>query len=82
MRQALDYVARGEVDVAFVYATDLQAMRGKVRGLMNVPTPTPIRYPMTILTQSEQQVASRRFLNFVLSKEGQRVLKKWGFGEG
>ena len=82
VRQALDYVARGEVDVAFVYATDLQAMNGKVRGLMNVPTPTPIRYPMAILTQSEQQVASRRFLNFVLSKEGQRVLKKWGFGEG
>ena len=81
VRQALDYVARGEVDVGFVYATDLQAMDEKVRGLMYVPTTKPIRYPMAILAKGEKQVAAMRFLNFLQSKAGQRELKKWGFGD-
>ena len=42
VRQALDYVARAEVDAAFVYATDAALMPDKVKVALTVPTTKPI----------------------------------------
>ena len=49
VRQALDYVARAEVDAGFVYATDAALMPDKVKVALTVPTTTAIVYPVAPL---------------------------------
>ena len=79
VRQALDYVARGEVDAGFVYATDAQAVRDKVRVAFDVATPTPIVYPLAVIRGSQQADLARAFVEFTLSPKGQAVLASYGF---
>ncbi|HEY4146908.1 molybdate ABC transporter substrate-binding protein [Pinirhizobacter sp.] len=79
VRQALDYVARDEVDAGFVFATDATIAAGKVRVAMRVPTPTPITYPLAVVAHSKQPAEAKAFTDFVLSPEGQGLLAKAGF---
>lgn len=79
VRQALDYVARGEVDAAFVYATDLAAQPGRVLRAFDVPLNAPIRYPIAPVADSREPEAAAAFVRFVLSDEGQAVLRRHGF---
>jgi len=79
VRQALDYVARGEVDAAFVYATDLAAQPGRVLRAFDVPLSAPIRYPIAAVADSREPEAAVAFVRFVLSDEGQAVLRRHGF---
>ena len=81
VRQVLDYVARGEVDAGFVYATDAAVMPDKVRTALTVPTETPILYPIAPLAPSANAEAARNFVTFVLSAPAQAVLAKYGFGK-
>jgi molybdate transport system substrate-binding protein len=79
VRQSLDYVARGEVDVGFVYATDARAMHNRVKVLMAVPTPIPIAYPIAVISDSRKSEFARRFVAFVTSSRGQAILAGHGF---
>ncbi len=81
VRQALDYVARGEVDAGFVYATDALVMRDKVRVLFTVPTDTPITYPMAAVTGGPNAAGARQFIEFVRSPAAQAVLARHGFAK-
>lgn len=81
VRQALDYVARGEVDAGFVYSTDAALMPDKVKVALTVPTETPILYPIAPLAQAPNAAAAQKFVAFVLSPAGQAVLAKYGFGK-
>jgi molybdate transport system substrate-binding protein len=77
VRQALDYVARAEVDVAFVYATDAAIRKDQVRVAFTVATEVPITYPMAVV--AGKSAAARRFLDYVLSPAGQAILSRYGF---
>ncbi|MBF1234583.1 MAG: molybdate ABC transporter substrate-binding protein [Lautropia mirabilis] len=79
VRQSLDYVARGEVDAGFVYGTDTYVMKDKVKTAFEVPTKTPILYPLAITKDSAQPEEARRFQAFVLAPEGQEVLARFFF---
>ncbi|WKB52691.1 molybdate ABC transporter substrate-binding protein [Eleftheria terrae] len=79
VRQALDYVARGEADAGFVYATDAALMPDKVRVAFAVPTETPVLYPIAPLAGSTQPDEASRFVSFVLSPPAQAILVKYGF---
>ena len=79
VRQALDYVARGEAQAGFVYATDAETQKDKVRIAMMVPTSTPVRYPIAVTAKSHHADAAKSFVDFVISAEGQAILKKYGF---
>ena len=79
-RQALDYVARAEVDAGFVYATDAALMPDKVKVALTVPTTKPVRYPVASLAASPNADAARRFVEFLASPSAQAVLARHGFG--
>lgn len=79
VRQALDYVARGEVDAGFVYATDAALMKDKVRLAFTVATDIALQYPIAPAAASANTVEARRFVDFVMSPAGQAVLRRYGF---
>ncbi len=79
VRHALDYVARGEVDAGFVYATDAATQADKVRVALTLPTIPPVRYPIAVLADSPQRTLAGDFVNFVVSPDGQAVLHHFGF---
>ncbi len=79
VRQALDYVARGEAQVGFVYATDAETQKDKVHIALTLATSTPVRYPIALAAKSHHADAAKAFIDFVTSAEGQAVLKKYGF---
>lgn len=80
VRQALDYVARGEVDAGFVYATDAAVMPEKVRVAFAVQT-TPILYPVAPVAVSVHHDTALQFVAFVNSAQAQAVLARYGFGK-
>ncbi len=80
VRQALDYVARGEVEAGFVYATDAAIMKDKVRVAATVPTGTPIAYPIAVIAGAPNPDAARRFLEFLATPAARAVLARYGFG--
>ncbi|KAF1006303.1 MAG: Molybdate-binding protein ModA [Luteibacter sp.] len=80
VRQSLDYVARGEVDAGFVFATDAVVAKDTVRVVATVPTPTPIRYPIALVKDTKQPADAMAFRDFVLSPAGRSILARYGFG--
>jgi molybdate transport system substrate-binding protein len=80
VRQSLDYVARGEVDAGFVYATDAIVQKDKVRVIATLPTTTPVSYPIAAIAAGPQPAAGRRFVDYVLSPAAQAILARHGFG--
>ena len=81
VRQALDYVARGEVEAGFVYGTDAAIMPDKVRIAFVVPTDKPVLYPIAPIAASTNAAAAQKFVAFVASPAGQAILAQHGFGK-
>ncbi|MEP6964814.1 MAG: molybdate ABC transporter substrate-binding protein [Polaromonas sp.] len=81
VRQSLDYVARGEVDAGFVYATDAALMKDKVKVVMQVPLETPILYPMARISSSTHTAEAQRFMDYLRSPAAQTVLANHGFSK-
>ncbi|MBN9370089.1 molybdate ABC transporter substrate-binding protein [Hydrogenophaga sp. YM1] len=80
VRQALDYVQRGEVDAGFVYATDAALMADKVKVALTVPTPKAILYPVAPLPAGPNAAMGEKFVDFLFTPPAQAVLSRYGFG--
>ena len=81
VRQALDYVARGEVDAAFVYSTDAALMPDKVKRALTVATPKPILYSVAPLAAAPNPGDAAKFVDFLFTAPAQAVFAKYGFGK-
>jgi molybdate transport system substrate-binding protein len=81
VRQALDYVARGEVDAGFVYVTDAMTRGGRVKEGFRPPEDTyrPIVYPVAVVTATRQPALAQAFVDLLVGAEGQAVLARLGF---
>ncbi|MFY7863564.1 molybdate ABC transporter substrate-binding protein [Roseateles sp.] len=79
VRQALDYVARGEVEAGFVYATDAAIQRDKVKIAFTVPTGTPIHYTVAVLAEGRDRDTASKFVDYLSAPAGQAVLARFGF---
>jgi molybdate transport system substrate-binding protein len=81
VRQALDYVARGEVDAGIVYATDVVTRAGQVVEAFRLPEDThrPIVYPAAVVAASRHQPTAVSFLDLLVAAEGRAALARRGF---
>jgi molybdate transport system substrate-binding protein len=71
-------VALGEADAGIAYVTDTRAAAGEIVGIP-IPDDDAViaSYPIAALSGSSG--AASRWIDFVLSGEGQRILRRYGF---
>jgi molybdate transport system substrate-binding protein len=81
VRQVLDYVSRGEVEAGFVYRTDAELARGKVRVALTVGGHAPVSYPAAVVADSRHAALARDFVHFLGGGEAQAILARHGFGK-
>jgi molybdate transport system substrate-binding protein len=81
VRQVLDYVARGEVEVGFVYATDAATRAQGVKEAFRAPDDSyrPVVYPGAVVAASKQPALAQAFLDLLASPQGRAVLSRFGF---
>ena len=81
VKQVVAKVALGEADAGVVYRSDTAgANADKLRAIEIADTYNVLaRYPMAVTAASKQVEAARRFIELVLSPEGQAILKKYRF---
>jgi molybdate transport system substrate-binding protein len=81
VRQALDYVARGEVDAGFVYTTDAVTRGRQVREALRPPEDTyrPVLYPVAVVAGARHPAIAQAFVDLLTSPDGRTVLGRFGF---
>lgn len=79
VRQALDYVSRGEVDAGLVYATDAVIMAGKVRITADIPTTTPIVYPLALINDTRNRALAEAFVQLLATDAAKGIFTRYGF---
>jgi molybdate transport system substrate-binding protein len=85
VRQAASKVTLGEADAAMVYATDVNAndvdaLDAAVRTL-EIPAPYNVTasYQVAVLPTTQYKSQAQEFVDFIMSKEGQDILRSYGF---
>lgn len=82
VRQTLSYVATGDVQAGIVFATDAESEKARVRVIRTaVPGQdhTPIVYPVAVIKPALNSRGARLFRDFLLQKEAQSILSRFGF---
>jgi molybdate transport system substrate-binding protein len=81
VRQALDYVARGEVEAGFVYTTDAATRAQQVKEAFRPAEDTyrPVVYPVAVVAGAKQAALAQAFLDLLVSRDGHATLARFGF---
>jgi molybdate transport system substrate-binding protein len=81
VRASVNRVVVGDADATFGYSSDVTPdIRDSVR-VVEIPENLNVvaTYPIAVLEGAKDKELARKWVDFVLSGKGQRVLKKWGF---
>ena len=80
VRAVLDKVVIKEVDAGIVYKTDAYTEKNSVK-IIAIPDEFTVvpKYPIATLKESDDKKLANKFVQFVLSKEGQQILIDYGF---
>lgn len=81
VRAVLGKVALGEADAGVVYSSDVAAGKKSSVRTMDIPDDlnTTAAYPIAPLNDSKNAELAKQFIDFVMSKDGQAILAKYGF---
>jgi molybdate transport system substrate-binding protein len=79
-KATLSKVSIGEADASIVYVTDVRAAKGTTSGV-KIPDEVNViaTYPIGVVKASQNATAAKAWVKFVKSKEGQAILRKFGF---
>jgi molybdate transport system substrate-binding protein len=82
VRQVVAKVTLGEGDTAIVYTTDISPQSAPKLKVIQIPDSLNViaSYPIATVKNGPNQEVGARFVDFVLSPDGQKILAKWGFG--
>ena len=73
-------VESGEADAGLVYATDAKAAGDKVKTIEVARANEVVNsYPIALTVSTQNKEAAQKFIDAVLSDQGQAILKKYGF---
>jgi len=80
VRQVVDYTARNEVDAGMVFQTDASDSKD-VEIIAEAPEQShkPVLYVIAAIKGSKQEALAKEFISLLLSDEGRKILKKYGF---
>jgi molybdate transport system substrate-binding protein len=80
VKSVLTQVETGNVDAGMVYVTDVMAAGSKVKGVtITASDNASTTYPIAAVSKSKYQSIAQAFVAYVLSPEGEQVLKTAGF---
>jgi molybdate transport system substrate-binding protein len=73
-------VSLGEADAGIVYVTDVKSAGSRVTGV-EIPEGQQVlaRYPAAVVKGSRSGPLAHRFVDYLVSPEGQNVLAAFGF---
>jgi molybdate transport system substrate-binding protein len=82
VRAVLNKVSLGEADAGVVYVTDVKSAAGRVTGV-DIPDQQQVlaRYPIAVIKDSKNAALAHRFVDYLVSPAGQRVLAELGFSK-
>jgi molybdate transport system substrate-binding protein len=74
-------VSLGEADAGIVYFTDITASAAEKTKSITIPDGLNViaKYPIAVVSDSQNMPLARAFVDLLLSAEGQAVLAKYGF---
>ncbi len=81
MRASANKVALGEADAAFVYVTDVTPDIEDQAEAIEMPQDLNVvaTYPIATLKEARNSELAQKWVDLVLSDEGQSVLEKYNF---
>lgn len=74
----LEAVARGDAVAGIVYVTDARAQKDAV-DTVDIPAAQNVVASYPIAVVGKQKKASKAFVDFVVGKDGRRILQRYGF---
>lgn len=78
VRQVLDYLRRGEVDAALIYATDAKVAKKQVAVVSELPG-SPILYPVALAKTTHDRKKATLFLDYLATDAARDILMDHGF---
>jgi molybdate transport system substrate-binding protein len=82
VRAVLNKVSLGEADAGVVYVSDVKSSGNRVAGV-DIPDRYQVvaLYPVAVVKNSRNTALAHRFIDYLVSPNGQKILAEFGFSK-